>query len=311
MAPPDTPLQRTLEDLSVRFSGRVGIAAHHLGTGEEVHLDSDAVLPTASVIKLPLLVELYRRANSGTADLNRRISLTAADIRGGSGILKELEPGLNLTVRDAARLMIVLSDNTATNLVIDHLGGTEGVNATMQSLGLDTIQLWNRIDFEVIGDDVRRLGEASPRHMCELVTQIAERRIGGKVDEEVEGIMSAQQYLDQVPRYLAITPYAAELGLTPMISVACKTGFFTGTRVDAGIVRFGSRAAADKGFTYAVFTDESQDTTFLPEAEGVVFAGLVGQALTRAWWSSPDAVPVVSTPAEAAWLARPATGRVV
>jgi len=297
-------LQQTLEDLSARFSGRVGIVARNLGTGEEVDVDGDAVLPTASVIKLPLLVELYRRAALGVVDLDHRISLTVGDLRGGSGILKELQPGLNLTVRDAARLMIVLSDNTATNLVIEQLGGTEAVNATMDAFGLETIRLWNRIDFEVIGDDVRRLGEATPRHMCELVTRIAERRVGGRVDEEVEEILSAQQYLDQVPRYIAVTPYAADLGLSPVVSVACKTGFFPGTRVDAGIVRFGSGPEPNPGFTYAVFTHESEDTTFLPEAEGAVFAGLVGQALTRAWWSGHGAAPVVSTPAEADWAAR-------
>jgi beta-lactamase class A len=304
-----TALQETLEALAERFSGTVGVAARNLRTGEEVHLGSDVVLPTASVIKLPILVELHLRAEAGTVDLRRRLSLTREDLRGGSGVLKELEPGLDLTVRDAARLMIVLSDNTATNLVLDCLGGTDGVNRTMDSLGLDTIRLWNRIDFEVIGDDVRRLGESSPRHMCQLVTMLAEGRVGGHVDATVEEVLSAQQYLDQVPRYLEVTPYAADLGETSVITVACKTGFFTGTRVDAGIVRFPSTDERD-GFTYAVFTHESDDETFLPEAEGAVFAGLVGQALTRAWWPGDGPAPVVTTPAEAAWAARPVRGRV-
>src|SRR6185437_8960224 len=126
---------------------------------------------------------------------------------------------------------------------------------------------------------------------------IATRSVfGPEVSAAVEEVLAQQQYLDQVPRYLRVTPYASELGLTPEISVANKTGFFTGTRVDTGIIRF----RAGGGYSYAVFHHGSRDTTFLPEAEGNVLAGLVGKALTAHWWPGDQASAVVATAYDAA-----------
>jgi beta-lactamase class A len=218
----------------------------------------------------------------------------SGDRRGGSGILKAFDAGLRPTLRDAATLMIVLSDNTATNLMIDSVGGVGAVNAAMDELGLSSIRLHNRVDFEVIGDDVRRLGESSPRDMRTLVQGIAERAIfAPQICEAVESVLAAQQYLDQVPRYLRISPYAAELSMNTPVTVANKTGFFPGTRADAGIVRFDG----GEGFAYAVFHHGSRDKTFLPESEGSVLAGLIGKAITEQWWpGGPAAAPTVSTP---------------
>jgi beta-lactamase class A len=144
---------------------------------------------------------------------------------------------------------------------------------------------------------VRRLGEASVGDLCELNRLIATRQaFGDRVSALAEEILSTQQYLDQALRYTLANPYARELGLVAPLSVASKTGFFTGTRVDAGIVRFG----VGGGFTYAVANHESSDTSFLPEAEGAVVNGLVGRALVEHWWpSEAGPAPVVPTPYEA------------
>jgi beta-lactamase class A len=289
----DEVLESTLAGLAARHSGVLGVAARNLTTGAQVLLRADEVFPTASVIKLPILVELMRRAADGRASLDERIELRAADKRGGSGILKAFDAGLRPSLRDVATLMIVLSDNTATNLVLDAVGGVDAVNAAMDELGLPSVRLHHRVDFEVIGDDVRRLGEASPRDMLALVAGIAERSVFGRaVSEAVETVLGAQQYLDQVPRYVQVEPYAADLGLTPALTVANKTGFFPGTRADTGVVRFRDGGA----FAYAVFHHGSQDGRFLPESEGSVLAGLVGKALVEHWWpGAADAVPTVPT----------------
>jgi beta-lactamase class A len=286
-------LDAALADLDDRHTGDLGVAARDLTSGEEVQLHADVVFPTASVIKLPILVELMRQAVTGRVSLDERVTLREEDKRGGSGILKVFDAGVQPSLRDVATLMIVLSDNTATNLAIDAVGGVDPVNAAMDELGLSTIRLHNRIDFELIGSEVRRLGESSPRDMCVLVQGIAERTVfGPEVSEAVERALGAQQYLDQVPRYLRVEPYAEELGLNPEISVANKTGFFTGTRADAGIVRY----RGGGGFAYAVFNHESKDETFLAESEGAVLAGLVGKALVEHWWpGGRDTAPTVDT----------------
>jgi beta-lactamase class A len=144
---------------------------------------------------------------------------------------------------------------------------------------------------------VRRLGEANVHDLCELNRLIATRQAFGEtVSATAEEVLSTQQYLDQAMRYTLANPYARELGLEAPLSVASKTGFFTGTRVDAGIVRFG----VGGGFAYAVANHEASDVSFLPEAEGAVLNGLVGRALVEHWWpADAGPAPVVSTAYEA------------
>lgn len=287
-------LESAVAELAGRHTATLGAAARNLQTGQFLLLDADTVFPTASVIKLPILVELLRQAAAGRLSLDDRMELSCEDQRGGSGILKVFEAGLQPTLRDVARLMIVLSDNTATNLAIEAVGGVGPVNAAMDELGLTTIRLHNRIDFELIGDDIRRLGESSPRDMLALVHGIADRTVfGAEVSTGVEDVLRAQQYLDQVPRYVEVSPYARELGLDPQVTVANKTGFFPGTRADTGILRFRNGG----GFVYAVFSHGSKDETFLPEAEGSVLAGLVGKTLVEHWWpTDAGPAPTVATP---------------
>lgn len=286
-------LDRRLRAIAEHCSGVLSVSARDLATGEEVLLEPDELLPTASVIKLPILVELFRAAAAGEVELDARLTLASADQVGGSGILKVFQAGLQPTLRDAATLMVAVSDNTATNLVIDSLGGVDGVNATMRSLGFDSIRLHNRVDFEVIGSDVRRLGESTTRDMCALVGGIARREVvSAEVSAAVEDVLETQQYLDQVPRYVLASPYWRELGQDPDVRVAAKTGFFTGTRVDAGIIRF----KPGGGFAYAVANHECKDETFLPEAEGSVINGLVGKALVEHWWPrGAGPAPTVAT----------------
>jgi beta-lactamase class A len=286
-------VEQTLRAIAARFSGDLAVAARDLGSGEEIAVNADATFPTASVIKLPLLVELMRQAHEGKLSLDARVPLNAVDKQGGSGILKVLDEGLQLTLRDVATLMVVVSDNTATNLAIDAVGGVGAVDAAMDELGLSTIRLHNRIDFELIGTEVRRLGESSARDMCALIHGIAERTVfGAEVSEAVEAVLAQQQYLDQASRYVEVSPYAAELGLDPSIRVANKTGFFTGTRADAGVFRF----RGGGGFTYAMFHHGSKDESFLPEAEGQVVHGLVGKVLVEHWWpSAVGPAPTVGT----------------
>ncbi|GAA1276787.1 hypothetical protein GCM10009609_44770 [Pseudonocardia aurantiaca] len=279
-----------IAELAERFSGQLAVSAVDLSTGERVDWRPDVVMPTASVIKEPILLALLRAAEAGRLDLDTRVTLRESERVGGSGVLKVFGGGLQPTVRDVATLMINVSDNTATNKVLDLLGGPEPVNVAMAELGLNTIRLHNFVDFEVIGEDVRRLGEASVRELCELGRLIATRQaFSPTVSATAEEILSTQQYLDQAMRYTLANPYARELGLAAPLTVASKTGFFTGTRVDAGIVRFGTGG----GFTYAMANHEAADTSFLPEAEGSVLNGLVGRLLVEHWWPADAGPPPV------------------
>jgi beta-lactamase class A len=286
-----------IAELAENFTAQLAVSAVDLSTGERIDWQPDLVLPTASVIKTPILLTLLRAVEDGKVDLADRVPLKASERIGGSGVLKLFEGGLQPTVRDVATLMIAVSDNTATNMVLDLIDGPEPVNRAMAELGLDSIRLHNAVDFELIGDDVRRLGEATVGDLCELSRLIATRRAFGEtVSATAEEILATQQYLDQAMRYTLANPYARELGLVAPLSVASKTGFFTGTRVDSGIVRFG----AGGGFAYAVANHEASDVSFRPEAEGAVLNGLIGRALVEHWWpADAGPAPVVPTAYEA------------
>ena len=285
-------LEQELQEIIHKFSGIMAVSAQSLNGVHQIDIDADLVFPMASVIKVPIMMTLFELAAAGQVSLSTRLSLQDSDKRGGSGILKAFESGLEPTVRDVATLMVILSDNTATNMALDVIGGgVETVNASMDGLGLATIRLHNRIDFEAIGDDIRRLGVASPRHLRTLMEMIALRSVvSPELCEEMEAILEQQQYLNQFPRYMRVTPYWRELGQVPEIVVANKTGFYMGTRVDAGIVRFPGHG----GFTYCLANHEGSDLSFLPESEGDVVNGLAGRAILRAWWpESLGECPVV------------------
>ena len=133
-------VQQTALDQRVRaevsqFKGKVSLYAKNLDTGETYELGGDERVSTASTIKIAIMVEAFARVSEGKAKWTDELILTKEKKVGGSGILEEFADGLQLTFRDAVRLMMIMSDNTATNLVIDVLSA-DAVNARMESLGL-------------------------------------------------------------------------------------------------------------------------------------------------------------------------------
>src|SRR5262249_34113961 len=128
-------VDRRIAAVRERFSGVMAIAAKHLATGEAVLVDPDRTFPTASAFKVPGVVEVSRQAEAGRFRRPDRLRVRSADIAKGSGVLRDLAPELAPTVHDLATLMIIVSDNTATNMLIDLVGGVEPINQTMRDLG--------------------------------------------------------------------------------------------------------------------------------------------------------------------------------
>src|SRR5215217_7369343 len=130
--------QTTLDDqvkpLVASFKGKVSLFAKNLDTGETYGINPDERVRTASTIKIAVMIEAFARVAEGKAKWTDEVVLTKEKKVSGSGILNELSDGLKLTLRDAVNLMMMISDNTATNLVLDVLT-TDAVNARMESLG--------------------------------------------------------------------------------------------------------------------------------------------------------------------------------
>lgn len=134
-------LEHRLRHLADSVAADWGIFVHFVNGGAEIAINADRPQDTMSLIKVPLLVTLMRKVEAGEIDLATRITLGADHKRLGTGVLFLFDAGATLTLKDAAWLMIVVSDNTATDIVLDAVGGPDAVNATMAALGLDAIRM--------------------------------------------------------------------------------------------------------------------------------------------------------------------------
>src|SRR5258705_4555506 len=169
--------QRVRAEVS-QFKGKVSLYARNLDTGEIYELGPDDRVSTASTIKIAIMVEAFARVSEGKAKWTDELVLTKEKNVGGSGILEEFADGLHLTCRDAVNLMMIMSDNTATNLVIDVLAA-DAVNARMESLGFKETRLMRRVfgggeSLEGKKEESKRfgLGRTTPREMVTLLEKL-------------------------------------------------------------------------------------------------------------------------------------------
>ena len=273
-------LERALDAIAALNGGEVALAAANLATGEEVARDGERPMPTASVFKLPLLVEVFRQAAEGLLDLDERVTLRGEDVVMGSGILRDFSPGLQPTLRDLAMMMVIVSDNSATNLLLDRAGGPERVNATMRELGLASIVVHRRIVFGEITTN-RSLAEAAPRDLMRLAAMLWRGElVSPAASRQMLAILGRQRYIEQAPRFVAYRPYAGDFDLPQAVRVFNKTGMINGLRADTGLLALGP----DVTIAYSVVNDPGADDTYRHEFAGDITNALIGRALVEYWW---------------------------
>lgn len=249
-------LQQQIEAIVAGVDGIVGVYARDLTSGAEVAHNSDLVFPMASVVKIPILHELYRQVEAGTVDLDMRIPFSREHLVPGSGIVQDLDFGIAPTIKDLATLMITVSDNVATDLVIEQIGLAQ-VETAMAALGLasTTIPLTIRgLLYNTVGLDV-----ANPEHTYALYQQRSKERYidwncraYGDVDNNVSSPRDLVMLLEDIERRATLTAASCDamidimrrqkyntilpLHLPEGMQVAHKTGSLRGIRNDAGIV---------------------------------------------------------------------------
>ena len=184
--------------------GEISLLIKDLGSGEIVaSAHPDRTCKTASVIKFPLLVHVALEVEQGRLHWDETLTLTDSEKVGGSGVLTSMTAGLNLSVRDLCVLMTVISDNTATNMIIEHVG-IEPVNQTLRDLGLPKTTL-NRKSYAPDTPQSKKygLGMATAREMCRLIELLHKGEIGSPATSaDILKIMEGQRYRDGIPRYL-------------------------------------------------------------------------------------------------------------
>jgi beta-lactamase class A len=139
-------LAEVLEHATAAMPATTGVYVKHLPTGRSAGIRADQPVSPASVIKLAFMVRAHQLADAGTLDLGRRVTLTRAHLRHGTGILQYHEPGLAPTLRDLVTEMIITSDNTATDAVLEAIGGVDATNAWLKATGYPDIEVFGRPD---------------------------------------------------------------------------------------------------------------------------------------------------------------------
>ncbi|MGD9636188.1 MAG: serine hydrolase, partial [Pirellulales bacterium] len=261
-------LADVLKSLIDRHEGEVAVAIKNLKTGEAFEFNGDKPMPTASLIKFAVMIATYEQIAAGKVSLDDMIELKKEDMVPGSGLLtSHFSPGLKLSLRDAIRLMISTSDNTATNLVVDSIG-IETVNKSMAEHGCKETQLNSKVfrrDTSVSPERSRLygLGSTTANDMVKLVAALYKHELVSQKasDEMLEHLYSCEDTI-KVPRLL---PKGTK--------VAHKTGSVNESRTDAGFIESPAGPIA-----FGILTNKNKDQSWNNDNAGDRFCAEVGAA---------------------------------
>jgi beta-lactamase class A len=208
-------LKSNIERVTRSVNAKWGIYLKCVETGEEIAINADEQMDTMSVIKIPLMVEVFRQIEAGKFALTDRVTLKDSEKRPGTGVMRSLDAGANLTVKDVITLMIIVSDNTATDMLFEKVGGVEPVNKLMQSYGLNTIKATGPSDvwFKALRaeqdlwkfhiDGKTPYGLSSPRDLGKLLEKIQKgEAVSKQASEQMLQIMRGQVYSSRLPKYV-------------------------------------------------------------------------------------------------------------
>ncbi len=258
--------------------GTFGVSAKNLSAGETVRLNADDVFNTASVIKVLVMVELFRQVGNGSVSLEERMELDDQYRVGGSGVLNEFSSGLSPTLHDLCTAMITVSDNVATNMLVTRLG-LDAVNECASTLGLKQTRMNRLISFAPVGPGERKeLGVTTPDEMQRLYEGLARGWVvSSSASTEMLRILSRQHYRASIPRFLPDTYDAVTGESEPLI--ANKTGAVSGVRNDVALLRFKD----GREWIIAVLAKGLDDTRWSVENTGEKAIGQIARAIWDAW----------------------------
>lgn len=254
-----------------KHRGEVAVMIKNLDSGETFAYRSDAVMPTASLIKFPVLIELYRQAEQGTVSLDTPITLNDADKVPGSGILTQhFNAGAALSLHTIARLMITYSDNTATNLVLDQIG-IRSVAKTMSELGFPETQIHSKVfrrDTSVAIERSQKygLGSTTAKDMVALLERLHHKTL------------LSPESCDAILAHLATCDDKSKLArkLPAGVKLFHKTGAVNECRTDAGLLQTPQGMIA-----IAVLTNNNRDTSWTDTNEAELLCAKIGEAVYR------------------------------
>jgi len=299
-------LKGQVDAIIAAHHGKVALYAVKLNSGETFGIDSDKLVQTASDIKLAILYEALVQVSEGKARWDEKLLLPPGEAVNGSGILLFFDTPLHLTLKDVLTFMVIMSDNTATNMAIDRFG-VDAVNARMTSLGLTNTHLYKKVMKPAAGpmpaDQPKfGLGKTTPYEMATLMARIGRCDLHAsaprstptpamsedgfaKPDQQDLAVCDVglkmlrnQFYRETIPRYLE-TVDSSESGT----AIASKTGSLNAVRNDVAIV-----AGKSGPIVLSLFTYDNIDHGWTVDNEGEVTIAKLAKAIVNAW--SPQGI---------------------
>jgi beta-lactamase class A len=268
-------LHKTLDSIADAHHGVVGYTVWNLDTGERLERRGDETFPTASLIKVPILVTVFDLVEQGQLSLDDQLTLLKIDKVPGSGNLQFMHDNATVTVRDAAWLMSVTSDNTATNLLLDRIV-IRRVWAKMEKLGLPHTKVHSKVYLRMasvaMDSSVKYgLGVTTPNEMARLFALLAEgKAVSPKADSTMLDILAHNEDFSKMQRFVE--------GL----DVPHKTGDTDQVRTECALFPLQSRIAA------CVLTKENADQRWLIDNEAQLTMASMGRAIVSAWPRRPE-----------------------
>jgi beta-lactamase class A len=285
----DDALQSRLSTLAAAHHGKLALFAEDLSADRAVALNADTPVQTASVIKLAVLYDALQQIREGRAHFDDKLTLTHGDQVEGSGVLTFFDAPQQLTFKDALTLMIILSDNTATNLAIDHLG-LKNIDDQIVALGLKNTWLYKKVFQPPAGpmpadQKTFGLGKTTAREMASVMTRFVKCDLNPPGDaksataedhalcDAAMHMLRSQFYRNSIPRYLE----AQDTSDGPS-AIANKTGALDAVRNDVGVVY-----TKHGPILISEFTWENQDQIWTPDNEGEVLMAKLAKEIVDAW----------------------------
>jgi beta-lactamase class A len=301
----DPALNQQIKSIADAHHGHVALFAHDLRSNKTASLLPDEPVQTASVIKMAILLDAAEQIRDGRASFDERLVLTKANQVEGSGVLGGLTPPIALTLRDVLTLMVVLSDNTATNMAIDRLGLAH-INSTLRAAGLRQTVLYKKVYVpatEATPPDQKKfgLGKTTAREMASIMERLATCRLpldgsapvaaDGKICGTILHMLRNQQDRNSLPRYLE-TLDTSEAGS----AIGNKTGALNQVRNDVALISTKSGPVVIAAFTWG-----NQDQRWTGDNQAEQTLGKLAKAIIDRWsangldpaafpWESPLAL---------------------
>lgn len=236
-------LQNKVEAIIEKAEGHWAVAIHDINTNESFELNGHDQFKAQSIIKVPIMAAVFAAYEQKKLCLSDKIPLKREDIVGGAGVLPYLTVGLELTIYDLMTLMIIQSDNTATNMLVD-LVGFEAIQTIMEQAEMKNSCFRKKLAiYPAVEEDVENYISAADLNL--FLTKLAIGKIvSGYSSRRMISIMKNQQYRNALPFYFPEPIESDVIGVGPKWELAHKTGWDTGYQHDSGILFVGDRSIA-------------------------------------------------------------------